>query len=121
MNYGEMSDVDIAVLVGKHVSKDGQSLVGITGKACIHEYAPSVGNFGEMCLGWREFDPCNSWAEAGPIILANKITISAPMEYDQPYEWLAYPSSDSDICVSHPNPLRAAMTAFLMMQEQSNA
>lgn len=65
----------------------------------------------------ENFNPCNSWADAGPIILANKITISAPMEYDQNADWLAYPASDSDICVSHPKPLLAAMIVFLMMQE----
>lgn len=63
------------------------------------------------------YDYCNSWAEAGPIIKKSKITISAPMEYDQPADWLAYPANDSDMLVSHPNPLRAAMVVFLMMQE----
>ena len=63
------------------------------------------------------FDPCNSWDDAGPIILANKITISAPMEYEHPADWIAYPASDSDICVLHLNPLRAAMIVFMMMQE----
>jgi len=65
-----------------------------------------------------KFDPCNSWADSGPIIATNKITISAPMKYDDPSDWLAYPSSDSDIFVSHPNPLRASMIVFLMMKEK---
>ncbi|MBD8155013.1 phage protein NinX family protein [Pantoea agglomerans] len=125
MNYSQMSDVDIAVLVGRHVSKDGQSLVGINGRACIHEYAPSIGNFGEMCLGWKEFDPCNSWTDAGPIIMGNKITIL----HDEQLGWCAgvaywvdgYEFGFSKCEYAHPNPLRAAMIAFLMMQEQPNA
>lgn len=121
MNFSEMNDAQISQSVGKIVSRDGLSQIGANGKAFIHHYSAPVGEYGEMCLGWKEFDPCNSWADAGPIILANKITISAPMEYDQPADWLAYPASDSDICVSHPNPLRAAMTAFLVMQESKNA
>lgn len=115
MNYGEMSDVDIAVLVGKHVSKDGQSLVGITGKACIHEYAPSVGNFGEMCLGWREFDPCNSWSDAGPIIEKHAISLHylgeecwGAQAFDRKTRWV------------NQNSLRAAMICFLMTREVSN-
>lgn len=119
MNYSEMSDVEIAVLVGKHISKDGQSLVGITGKACIHEYAPSVVNFGEMCLGWREFDPCNSWADAGPIIQEHLICLS-PAGYDDSGQvlWNAFCNLRGARTI---NPLRSAMIAFLMMQEQSNA
>ena len=69
----------------------------------------------------KHADYCNSWADAGPIIEANKITISAPMEYDQPADWLSYPASDSDTCISWPKPLRAAMTCFLVMQEKRNA
>lgn len=112
MNYSEMTDFEInmrvAELIGGFIEDD------------IFEKEQTI--FRHHGSGkYSHFDPCNSWADAGPIILANKITISAPMEYDQPADWLAYPASDSDICVSHPNPLRAAMTAFLVMLESNNA
>lgn len=121
MNYTEMTDAQICQKVGEIVSRDGLSIIGSTGKALIHKYGEPIGEFGAFCLGWKEFDPCNSWADAGPIILANRITISAPMKYDQPTEWLAYSSSDSDICVYQPNPLRAVMIVFLMMQVRPDA
>jgi len=57
------------------------------------------------------FDPCNSWADAGPIIEQNRISI-----VEQAQDWCAegrgiYPIPDK-------NPRRAAMIVFLMMQEQ---
>lgn len=126
MNYSQMSDVDIAVLVGRHVSKDGQSLVGINGRACIHEYAPAIGNFGEMCLGWKEFDPCNSWTDAGPIIEKYRITMNAQFG-----GWFCFVSTaktmeqleegNHHFSHMHDNPLRAAMIVFLMMNEDVHA
>jgi len=120
MNYSEMTDFEInkavgeILLEGKWACKPG----------CAGNQSDSW-NYGSVDTFVTPYpalpDYCNSWADAGPIILANKITISAPMEYDQPADWLAYPASDSDICVSHPNPLRAAMTAFLVVQESKNA
>lgn len=96
MNYSEMSDFEINEAVSKTL---------------LSEAANPNARF--VAIG----DYCRSWSDAGPIILANKITISAPMEYDQPADWLAYPASDIDLCESHPNPLRAAMIVFLVMQE----
>lgn len=117
MNYSELTDFEInkAVAIASGYAEENCEF-GWTGK-------PDVGVEWNEETGYpiKSFDYCNSWADAGPIILANKITISAPMKYDQPADWLAYPASDSDICVSHPNPLRAAMTAFLVMQESNNA
>ncbi len=122
-DYSKMSDVDIAVRVGKYVSKDGQALVGMNGKACIHEYHPLVGGFGEMCLGWVEFDPCNSWADAGTIATKNRISINAHGRH----KWLAWKNKGetltqmadpknllSEICE---NPCRAICIVFLMMNE----
>jgi hypothetical protein len=114
MDYSQMTDFEINILVAKTTGhKPLDPMNGWKGLQ-EHPFTAAICK-GPMKLGG--FDPCNSWSDAGPIIFANKITISAPMEYDQPADWLAYPSSDSDICISHPNPLRAAMTAFLVMQE----
>lgn len=118
MNYSEMTDFEINIEVAKATGH--KPLDESNGWKGMQERPFTA----VICRGPHRlggFDPCNSWADAGPIILANKITISAPMEYDQPADWLAYPTSDSDICVSHHNPLRAAMTAFLVMQEKPDA
>ena len=67
------------------------------------------------------FDPCNNWADAGPII--EKYGISLIFEKDQ--EPGAYSNFEigmsgydfnCDIGVGHKNPLRAAMMCFLMMR-----
>lgn len=63
------------------------------------------------------FEPCNNPADAWPIIVESKITVHAPMKYDEPEEWLAFDVHDSDIIFKDKNPLRAAMIVFLMMQE----
>lgn len=76
-------------------------------------------------------DYCNNPSDAWPIIIDNKISI---VSLDN--KWLAAPvdavidgiTGDSDVCfyascdaVSAVNPLRAAMTVFLVMQESKNA
>lgn len=69
---------------------------------------------------WATFDPCNNPADTWPIIVDNKITIHAPMKYDEPQEWLAFDVHDSDTDFKDINPLRAAMIVFLLMQESAN-
>lgn len=59
-------------------------------------------------------DFCNSWADAGPIILANRIGLTPSVDI-----WHAY-SADEDFLCSISNPLRAAMIVFLMMKESEN-
>ena len=92
MNYSEMLDFEINVQVAD-----------VTGKHA---------------------DYCNSWADAGPIIEQHGITLA----YDSDGSWVADATAywvdgiewqiDG---VIHENPLRAAMVAFLMMQEKANA
>lgn len=77
----------------------------------------------------KHADYCNSWADAGPIIAENKISLNwyesegkwtAAGDYemeDGVWDWEKLPESDA----SHANPLRAAMIVFLMMQEAANA
>jgi hypothetical protein len=60
------------------------------------------------------FDPCNSWADAGPIIYSNRIGIR---EYDGWWEGRSY-IPEHAICDK--SPLRAAMIVFLMMKEPQN-
>lgn len=75
------------------------------------------------------FNPCNSWADAGPIIHKYGIAIAFD-EFEQ--EWVAFSEFLFDKCGwdmdvepkkyhHHKEPLRAAMIVFLMMQEMPDA
>lgn len=61
----------------------------------------------------RKFDPCNSPADAWPIIVENRIRIN-PILYTK---WMAEDYLE-DVSSCDENPLRAAMIVFLMMQEK---
>lgn len=120
MNFSEMADAQICQKVGEIVSRDGLSIIGANGKAFIHHYSAPVGEYGGMCLGWKEFDPCSSWADAGPIIQDNGVSLTFIGKGHHRGEWGAdappgKPYSYGD------NPLRTAMIVFLMMQEKPDA
>ena len=73
-----------------------------------------------MCLGWVTFDPCNSWADAGPIIQNAKIGIkpvSRVRNYNERYESWEASVNKPHFEEEFENPLRAAMIVFLMMNE----
>ncbi|WKZ94084.1 DUF2591 family protein [Chimaeribacter arupi] len=119
MNYSEMSNHNINRLVANEVAKDGL-LHEQEGKIYIHEYAEPVGEFGGLCIGWKEFDPCNSWADAGPIIQEHGIVVACY----QRMEPQAWPAMEGTISSSHSrnkNPLRAAMECFLKMKRVGHA
>lgn len=109
-NHTEMTDFEINQAVGL-----------ATGEATAGE--PLLGIVIRNSNGKR-FDPCTSWAAAGPIIAANKISIHAPRFGEG---WMAeHTGSDEDVNDGftvdyfehhHQNPLRAAMIVFLMMQK----
>lgn len=61
------------------------------------------------------FDFCNSWADAGPIIEKNQISLDAI--YEGGPRWLSFAGEDSEFRQTDKNPLRTAMIVFLMMQE----
>lgn len=71
----------------------------------------------------RKFDPCNSWSDAGPIIVENKISLNA----HGLHAWMAWKNTGSNLeeissnrhqhSAIWGNPLRAAMIVFLMMKE----
>jgi hypothetical protein len=71
------------------------------------------------------FDFCNSWADAGPIILKNRISVIFDgSDTENPGEKFEWCGAISD-CHKHQvpylsNPLRAAMIVFLMMNEPEN-
>ena len=69
----------------------------------------------------RQFNPCNNWSDAGPIIVENGIGICADggkliaatnntQEYYEPFGSVVHDCHDGNI-------LRAAMIVFLMMNE----
>lgn len=96
MSYSEMSDHKINVLVAKAID----------------------GNADESYPLYRHlevFDPCNSWADAGPIIEENKIDI---IWYSGEQCWGAHKGMK---CAYDLSPTRAAMTVFLMTQEKPDA
>jgi len=118
MNYSEMSDFEInkaaALAAGYQLRSDFQSL--------LDEFAPGCVNV--IIDGSQStFDPCNSWADAGPIIDENNITIVN----DNPGRRYAVNSvsgynDGASNCkmAADESGLRAAMIVFLMMQESKN-
>ncbi|WKZ93596.1 DUF2591 family protein [Chimaeribacter arupi] len=116
MNYSELSDYEInnavavalgAKMVNAYSVKDVRESIqyDLNGKTLL-----VTRGFGD---GPNRFDPCNSWADAGPIIERKKICLK-PAEDDR---WGAISRGpDVKLWISD-NPLRCAMIVFLMMQE----
>lgn len=114
MNYAEMSDFEInkavAIALGhKCYYGDGSFTNGLMGSSVVVK--------GNGVIGAVNF--CNSWADAGPIIEQNKISLA----FDG-VEWWADDKAKF-ICDDYVwkvdgeasrNPIRAAMIVFLMMQ-----
>ena len=95
MNYSEMSDFEINCAVAYHI---GLSTV--------------------ISAESLEFKPCNSWADAGPIIQDNCISLVWDCSEDASHSWWnAIDQFDGCTIQFQVNPLRAAMIVFLMMKE----
>ena len=104
MIYSEMSDFEINCAVAKALGYNRPGFL----RAVLA---------GEESEG-EKFDPCNSWADAGPIIHDKKINLyfSNNKNMAQFYQH----GFESVQCEDF-NPLRAAMIVFLMMKEADNA
>ncbi|MBN1088107.1 phage protein NinX family protein [Pantoea sp. 1B4] len=123
MNYAEMTDFEIN-LAAAHIAMGADDYDWSTEKQEVYIAGMDGGEF----LPHAHFNPCNSWADAGPIIVSNKISLHAPSLLGS---WSAeFVGSDDDVNDGYEvdyfqhrniNPLRAAMIVFLMMQEQPNA
>lgn len=64
-------------------------------------------------------DYCNSWADAGPIIQENYLSVECDDMFDAPMPssyWKAHNPKGNHY--TDKDPLRAAMIVFLMMQEE---
>lgn len=128
MNYSGMTDFEIncavAITLGmshafffpkseddfcEGIEPKDRGPIWQSGKYEVKGYRVSNGN----C-----FNPCNSWADAGPIIGGERIAIM-PSEMKSELQWIS--TSGRGQYQYHANPLRAAMIVFLMMQEKANA
>ncbi|HBC2537763.1 TPA: DUF2591 domain-containing protein [Enterobacter cloacae] len=106
MDYSQLSDFEINCEVAK--------AAGIPHETYF-DFSPEPYVWSEKSKS--EFDPCNSPADAWPIIESNRISIRNRYEGDwkAENEW-----GESRFHVAR-NPLRAAMIVFLMMQEAKHA
>lgn len=105
-----MTDYEINGRVAKATQKIGD-FTQARGKTFIHEHE-DVGDFKNICIGWKEYDPCNNPADAWPIIAINRIGL-IPNQSNGWYALTVYEDFVSD----ESNPLRAAMIVFLMMKD----
>lgn len=125
MDYSQLSDFEINKVVanatGTQVEETYQF---VNGGEDIADHMSGIVLMRKITSNrkyWKLYDPCNNPADAWTIIVENKITIHAPMRYDEPQEWLAFDVHDSDADFMDGNPLRAAMIVFIMMQDANHA
>lgn len=112
MNYSEMTDFEInkAVAIACGYAEENCEF-GWSGK-------PDVGVEWSDETGYptKSFNYCNSWADAGPIIEKENISLTCHQSRD---EWAAI--FNRHCMAANNNPLRAAMECFLMKKERENA
>lgn len=116
MNYEEMSDLQINLLVADAIGVDAAENSGVVYGAVKHGGDNVVSVIGVV-------DYCNNPSDAWPIISESKINLVSPIETRN--SWTASHTKGggnwnlNDASVVHENPLRAAMIVFLMMQEKA--
>lgn len=121
MDYSKMSDLQINKAVLEALYSGGPEYrTTDEGKLIILRHVNTVefGEHVERTEDAGEFDPCNSWADAGPIIQEYGIELgydgvaweaSCNLRGITPYsDWKKYPES----------PCRLAMIVFLMMHDK---
>ncbi|MGL4756634.1 MAG: phage protein NinX family protein [Aeromonadaceae bacterium] len=111
-NYADKTSPEINFAVARIVSTDGVVERNDLGNVVlIHDYHNGI------CLGWKSVDYCNNWADAGPVILENFISID--QHYNGSYARVCGYGDDGLIslqCLRN-DILRAAMIVFLMMKD----
>lgn len=123
MDYSKLSDFEINKRVA--IATGHKKFNSLGWQGAQEEGCSAVVVRGPMRIG--VFDPCNDAADAWPIIVANGISLNhytgtweASYEYDAPIG--AFGTDETVTCaIEHKNPLRAAMIAFLLMQESQHA
>lgn len=124
MNHQEMSDQKINLLVGQVLGMDVSLVLSL-----LDAYDFPIGGRAEQWVKNNKtgvsFDPCTSWADAGPIIKDNKISLNYCHHEG---EWIVHIEGlmnegcwcwaiDPEYYSYSNNPLRAAMIVFLMMKD----
>lgn len=126
MNYEEMSDFEINCEVAKALGLEDLMFFSDEASYCpgpVWNTKSGITEEGIKISKGNPFDPCNSWAVAGPVIQVNEISLSSKCANG---EWKASifigrnDIFDNYASCWNENPLRAAMIAFLMMQENTN-
>lgn len=110
LNYEEMSDLQINLLVAKAAGVNAVENSGVVFGEVKHEGSNVVSVVGVV-------DYCNNPSDAWPIISRNLIGVSPDEDGVTCHfygDWTAR-AFCSQICCTHKNPLRAAMIVFLMM------
>ena len=120
MDYSQLSDFEINKRVAEIIYRGfdinhPRELAVIQAPDNEADVVISTGSSRE----WRNY--CHNPADAWPIIVENKITIHAPMHYEDTRKWLAFDVHNSDADFEDGNPLRAAMIVFLKMQDAEHA
>lgn len=119
-DYSKMSDQQINEAVLEALYGGGPEYRATDdGKLIILRHVNTVefGEHVERTEDAGEFNPCNSWADAGPIIEKNRISIE--FDGDDTAQWCHTISCEGLYGIEYQsNPLRAAMITFLLMQEK---
>lgn len=119
MNYSEMTDFEINCAVARGMGIEGMVFFDVDSSICsgpVWNVASGVTDDSIQVSRGNAFNPCNSWADAGPIIEKENISLTCHQSRD---EWAAIFNRH---CMSaNQNPLRAAMECFLMKKERENA
>ncbi len=123
MNYSDMSDFEINCAVAKAMGMNVTQGISFVGAPIGGETLRWVKNNNTD----ERFDPCNSWADAGPIIQESGISLyhsngnwEAEFEYSAPVGGFGTDETCSKF-ISDKSPLRAVCIVFLMMKEADNA
>lgn len=113
-DYSKMSDFEINLLVARII---------LNGNIILERQRTLTSSvFYENHQGIKTFDPCNSPADAWPIIADNGISLECIVVNRHEKTWRAqFKPAYVKHRMNHKNPLRAAMIVFLMMQESKNA
>ena len=109
LNYEEMSDLQINLLVAKAAGVDAVENSGVVFGGVKHEGSNVVSVIGVV-------DYCNNPSDAWPIITGNRISILATYRGGDMYT--ASAGDDGEISFECDNPLRSAMIAYLMMKDE---
>lgn len=117
-NYSEMTDFEINCLVaeatGHQPLNSSYGWKGMQDDGCTAVIAKGPDGFGS-------FDWCNDPIDAWDIIYRYRIGV---IPARQPGEWRAahrkVDGSTPQHLIQNPNPFRAAMTVFLLMQEKKH-